>query len=78
MNTDGTYSLNEVVAQGFEASCVGEDRAIYFWHRNYGVRIERRSGKAQLLTDPSALADMPWTPTCLGIKELEAAALKTA
>lgn len=71
MNTDGTFSLSEVVARGFEASCVGRDRALYFWHRNFGVRIERRSGKATLLTDPSVLPDMRWMPTSMGAKQLE-------
>lgn len=74
MNADGSYSLGEVVAKGFEASCVGQDHAVYFWHRNYGVRIERRSGKATLLTDPKTLPDMSWMPTSLGFRELEAAA----
>jgi hypothetical protein len=77
VNADGTFSLSEVVARGFEASCVGRDRAVYFWHRNFGVRIERRTGRAQLLTDPSVLPDMAWMPTSVGAKELEAATAKT-
>jgi hypothetical protein len=76
VKADGTFSLSEVVAQGFEASCVGKDRAVYFWHRNFGVRIERRTGKAQLLTDPATLPDMAWMPTSVGSKELEATAAK--
>jgi hypothetical protein len=73
VNADGSFTLKEVVAQGFEASCVDKDRAIYFWHRTFGVRIERRTGKATLLTDPSAIPDMAWMPTCTGARELEAA-----
>ena len=73
MNADGSYTLREVIAQGFEASCVGKDRAIYFWHHNWGVRIERRTGRAQLLTDPSDAPDMPWKPTSVGARELEIA-----
>jgi hypothetical protein len=71
VDTDGTFSLSEVIAKGFEASCVGRDRALYFWHRNFGVRVERRSGKATLLTDPSVLPDMRWTPTSTGARQLE-------
>ena len=74
MRADGSYSLKEVVSLGFEASCVGQDRAVYFWHHNWGVRIERRTGKAQLLTDPFALPDLPWKPTRVGARELEIAA----
>ncbi len=73
MQADGSYSLNEVVALGFEASAVGSDHTVYFWHHNWGVRIERRTGKAQLVTDPSALPDLPWKPTTVGARELEIA-----
>lgn len=73
MQADGSYSLKEVIALGFEASAVGRDRAVYFWHHHWGVRIERRTGKTQLLTDPSALPDLPWKPTSVGVRELEIA-----
>jgi hypothetical protein len=68
-----TFSLGDVVSKGFEARCVAEDGTLYFWHRNYGVRIEKRSGKATLLTDPSALPDARWVATSLGARELKAA-----
>jgi hypothetical protein len=74
VHTDGTYSLKEVVTLGFEASCVGEDRAVYFWHHGWGVRIVRRTGQAELLRDPSVLPDLPWRPTSVGARELEIAA----
>ena len=73
MNCDQTFSLSDVVSKGFEASCIADDGALYFWHRNFGVRIERRSGRATLLTDPTALPDARWVATSLGAKELEAA-----
>ena len=76
MDRDRTFSLSEVVSKGFEASCIADDGALYFWHRNFGARIERRTGKATLLTDPTDLPDAPWVATSLGAKELEAAASK--
>ncbi len=69
-----TFSRSDVVAKGFEASCIAEDGALYFWHRNFGVRVEKRTGKATLLTDPTALPEARWVATSLGAKELEAAA----
>jgi len=71
-----TFSRSDVVSKGFEASCIAKDGALYFWHRNFGVRIEKRSGKATLLTDPAALPEARWVATSLGAKELEAAAPK--
>lgn len=73
MKRDRTFSLSDVISKGFEARCIAEDGAHYFWHRNYGVRIEKRTGKATLLTDPSTLPDAPWVATSLGAKELAAA-----
>jgi hypothetical protein len=78
VNADGSFTLREVIAQGFEASCVGKDRAIYFWHRTFGVRIERRTGKATLLTDPKVVPDMRWMPTSMGARELEATPVRKA
>ena len=74
MKRERTFSLSEVVSQGFEARCSAEDGALYFWHRNFGVRVEKRTGTATLLTDPSALPQARWVATSLGAKELKAAA----
>ena len=74
MKRTRTFSRSDVVAKGFEASCIAEDGALYFWHRNFGVRVEKRTGKAKLLTDPTALPEVRWAATSLGAKELEAAA----
>jgi hypothetical protein len=74
VQTDSSYSLKEVVSLGFEASAVGRDRTVYFWHHTWGVRIERRTGQAQLLTDPSVVPELPWRPTSVGARELEIAA----
>jgi hypothetical protein len=71
---DSTFSRSEVVSRGFEASCIAEDGALYFWHRNFGVRIEKRTGRATLLTDPTVLPEVRWVATSLGAKELEASA----
>ena len=76
MKRERTFSRSDVVAKGFEASCIARDGTLYFWHRNFGVRIEKRSGKATLLTDPTALPEARWVATSLGAKELEAAASK--
>ena len=77
MKRERTFSLSDVVSKGFEARCVAADGALYFWHRDFGVRVEKRTGEATLLTDPSALPDARWVATSLGVKELEAAASKS-
>ncbi len=74
MKADDTFSLSDVVTKGFEAHCTARDGAVYFWHRNFGVRIEKRTGKTTLLTDPAALPDVRWAATSVGAKELEEAA----
>jgi len=76
VSADSTFDLSDVVSKGFEASCVGRDGALYFWHGTFGVKVDRRTGKATLLTDPRALPDMAWMPTSLGAEELEAAVAK--
>lgn len=76
MKDDGTFSLSDVVSKGFEARCMARDGSFYFWHRNFGVRIDMRTSKATLLTDPAVLPDAPWIATSVGAKELEAAASK--
>jgi hypothetical protein len=68
-----TFSLDEVVARGFEASCKSRGGVLYFWHGTYGVRVDTRKGLSTLLTDPSALPTSPWTATSLGLSELAAA-----
>jgi hypothetical protein len=73
MATERTYRLAEVISQGFEARCVTRDGTLYFWHRTYGVKINKRTGKAVLLTDPSVLPDALWTATRLGLAEMSAA-----
>ena len=74
MKRERTFSRSDVISKGFEARCIAKDGALYFWHRNFGVRIEKRTGKATLLTDPAALPEAPWVATSLGAKELQAAA----
>jgi len=73
-----TFSLSDVLAKGLEASCIAGDGELYFWHRSFGVRIEQPTGKATLLTDPTALPEARWVATSLGAKELEGAASKSA
>ena len=74
MKRERTFSRSDVVSKGFEATCVAEDGAHYFWHRNFGVRIDRHTGQATLLMDSALLPDAPWIATSVGAKELEAAA----
>lgn len=76
MERDGSFSLSDVVSRGFEATCVGSDGALYFWHGTFGVKVEKRTGKATLLTDARALPDRPWSATRVGAAELEAEAAK--
>jgi hypothetical protein len=67
------YRLRDVLAYGFEAQCQGSNGVRYYWHRRFGVRIDTRSGKSVLLTDPGSLPDAPWFPTSVGLNELKAA-----
>jgi hypothetical protein len=68
-----SFTLRDVVAMGFEASCVALDGTRYFWRRTFGVRVDTRRGETTLLTDPASLPDIAWFPTSLGRKQLEAA-----
>ena len=77
MKRDPTFSLSDVVSKGFEATYTAKDGTLYFWHRNFGVKVEKRTGKATLLTDPDGLPEARWVATSLGAKELEAAASKS-
>ena len=77
MDEERTFTLREVVTMGFEAQCVAGDGARYFWHRRFGVRVDMRSGKATLLTDPSMLPDCTWRATKTGLGELEALATES-
>jgi len=68
------FTLRDVVSKGFEARCVGPDGDRYLWHRDYGLRVEARTGCTTLITDPVALPESVWFPTRLGLAELERAA----
>jgi len=71
---DSAFTLRDVLSMGVEAQCVTRDGARYFWRRTFGVKVDMRSGKATLLTDPALLPDVTWFPTSLGLKQLEAKA----
>jgi hypothetical protein len=71
---DSTFTLRDVLAMGFEAQCVTSDGERYFWRRTFGLKVDMRSGKATLVTDPALLPDVTWFPTGLGLKQLEASA----
>jgi hypothetical protein len=75
---DSAFTLHDVLSMGVEAQCVTRDGARYFWRRTFGVKVDMRSGKATLLTDPALLPDVTWFPTSLGLKQLEAAAAERA
>ena len=77
MKRDLTFSLSDVVSKGFEATYTAKDGTLYFWHRNFGVKIEKRTGKSTLLTDPGGLPEARWVATSLGAMELKAAASKS-
>ncbi len=65
-----TYSLEEVLAMGFEARCIGPDGARYLWCQGSGLRVDSRTQATILVTDPSALPDGPWTATRYGLQQL--------
>ncbi len=71
MKRDHTFSLSDVVSKGFEATYTAKDGTLYFWHRNFGVKVEKRTGKATLLTDPGGLPEARWVATSLGERELK-------
>jgi hypothetical protein len=71
---DSAFTLRDVLSMGFEAQCVTSDGARYFWRRTFGLKVDMRSGKATLLTDPALLPDVTWFPTGLGLKQLESSA----
>ena len=64
------YSREEVLACGFEARCVGPDGARYLWHGDCGLRVESRTRRTTLISDPSLLPEGMWFPTRLGLEEL--------
>ena len=78
MKSERTFSLSDVLSKGFEACCIAPDGAHYVWRRSFGVRIDRRTGQATVLTDPTVLPDATWVATSLGARQLEAAAPKRA
>jgi hypothetical protein len=70
---DLTFTLHDVVTRGFEARCVGPDGARYLWHRDFGLRVEARTGRTTLIADPAVLPEGTWIPTTLGLRELKEA-----
>lgn len=77
MEHGSAFTLRDVLSTGFEAQCVTSDGTRYFWRRTFGVKVDKRSGRATLLTDPALLPDVNWFPTGLGLKQLEAEAERT-
>lgn len=71
MEHDLTFALQDVIAMGFEARCAGPDGARYLWHQDCGLRVDSRTGATTLLTDPAELPEALWSPTTLGLEELE-------
>jgi hypothetical protein len=67
---DSTFTLEDVLSRGFEARCVGPDGSRYLWHGDSGLRVEVRTGRTTLLTDPAILPEGEWIPTTLGLEEL--------
>ena len=68
--TQRTYTLEEVVAEGFEAHCLGADGCRYLWHHDQGLRHNPSTGVTTLVTSPAALPEGPWLATSLGELEL--------
>ena len=64
------YTLDEVIAKGFEARCVGVDGARYLWHGVEGLKVDVRHCTTTMLSDPARLPNGPWLPTELGAAEL--------
>jgi hypothetical protein len=66
-----TFTLQEIVAFGIEARCIGPDGHRYLWHRDLGLKVEAHTGRTTLLHDPGTLPDGVWFPTKLGLQELD-------
>ncbi len=73
MQDDLICTLQDVLALGFEAWLVGADGAHYLWHGETGLRVDPHAGRTTMLTDPDELPPGLWTPTRLGLDELDEA-----
>jgi hypothetical protein len=67
----GTFTRAEVTGRGFEARCIPDDSVEYLWHRDCGLKADRKTGVRTLIVDPAAVPDGPWRATELGRRELE-------
>lgn len=72
MAEETTFTLDEVLKLGFEASCVDQRGALWLVHANCGLRVDPESDARLLVTDPARLPDGPWRATSWGQAELAA------
>lgn len=70
MEQPPTYTLNDVLSLGFEASCTAGDGTRYLWHGPYGLKVDPSSGRTVLVADSTGLPEGPWTPTAWGREEI--------
>ena len=52
LEQEHTYTLNDVLGLGFEASCAAVDGTRYLWHGKCGLRVDWRSGTTTMIMDP--------------------------
>jgi hypothetical protein len=73
LQDDLICTRHDVLALGFEAWIVGPDGTLYLWHGESGLHVDPHTGRTTLLTDPAGLPPGLWSPTRLGLDELDEA-----
>jgi hypothetical protein len=65
-----TYTIDDVLRQGFEARCSDASGTRYLWHGPCGLRVDARCGATTMVRDPLKVPEGPWTATAWGQQEL--------
>ena len=71
MEREPTYTLDDVLGLGFEASCMRGDGTRFLWHGTCGLRVSPDGRRTVLITDSAALPQTPWFATRWGKEEIE-------
>jgi hypothetical protein len=66
-----SFTLDEVIALGFEAYHCSADGIWWLCHGCVGLRSDPVAGRRTLITDPRRLQPGPWHPTYWGERELD-------
>jgi hypothetical protein len=72
MEKPSAFSIDEVIALGFEAYHCDGDGIHWFWHDGVGLCSDPSSGRCTLVCGRRLLPQGPWYPTNWGEQQLEA------